>query len=163
MKAIALVMALALAPMGCASTLLLRDTDTAGQKAGKVVGTVGLTIISLGFAQIVLGRARRIERRKKEAEAHAEAKRAWEWSMDGARTMGEITKLFGSAPDACHSSSTEMQICTWTLGRERMEIVWGINVPRARARRVGWEATAVCELPKDGSPRASDSCQLAYE
>ncbi len=153
---------LALALLGCASKVVVEETDTPQERRQKTAARVGLGILSSGFSEIPIGRARRLEEQRQEALRKEEAKEGWQWSMDSALTMSEITRLLGSAPDSCFSSSTESHICTWRLSRERTESGM-YPIDRVYMREVGWEATAVCELPKDGSPRWPDSCQLWFE
>lgn len=160
MRWIAVVLALAV--LGCASSVVVEDTDTPAERRQKTAARVGLGIVTSGFSEIPIGRATRLEHQRQEALRKEEAKAAWQWSMDSARTMGEITRLFGSAPDSCFSSSAENQICTWTLGREQTDSSMH-PIDRVYTREVGWKASAVCELPKDGSPRWPDSCRLSFE
>jgi hypothetical protein len=160
MRSIAAVLAFAV--LGCASDLVVREADTREEERRKTAARVGLGLATLGLSEIPLGRARRAEERRQDDARKEEAQAAWKWSLDEARTMGEITKLFGSAPDSCFSSSTQDQICTWDLGRGPTErAVYPID--RVYMREVGWKVGAVCELPKDGSPREMDSCQLSVE
>jgi hypothetical protein len=156
-----ITLALVVSLLGCASSLVVKETDTGGQKAAKVTARVGLDIVSLGLAEIPLGSARRKHAADVRRMEELQRREAWQAAVDGVRTMSEITKLFGSAPDSCFSSSTEAQICTWTLGREQMVGVMGWTT--VSVREIGWDLTTVCELPKDGSARGPDSCQLTFE
>lgn len=151
--------------MGCASKFVVEDTDTQIEKERKIGARAGLAVVTLGGSEIHLAHTRRKEAERVHRE---EYQAAWHEEMKSVHTMSEITRLFGSAPDSCFSSSTVNQICTWTLGQEHVESGFlGFNyyfqLGLARSREAGWGVQAVCELPKDGSPREPDSCQLSFE
>lgn len=64
-----------------------------------------------------------------------------------------ITTYFGKYPAVCAEVSETTEMCTWRLGNR--DPGWE---PLARSLRASTRVSVVCELPRDGSTRAPDSC-----
>jgi len=74
-----------------------------------------------------------------------------------ARTLLELSRLVGAAPDECLPVAPGVRSCVWratsrTLGHALLAAT--IEAPRRKKVRLE------CLLPADGSPRAADSCEV---
>jgi hypothetical protein len=80
-----------------------------------------------------------------------------EAALAQARTLLEISRLIGAAPDACVPAEPGARTCLWRATSR----TWGhgmlaatIEAPRRKKLRLE------CRLPADGGPRGADSCKV---
>jgi hypothetical protein len=80
--------------------------------------------------------------------------------LRSAKTIMEISALLQTGPTSCVPAGEDKQVCTWNRGSSE---TWhlasgGIVAPIS----IGWTIVVICEMPKDGSPRAEESCVAKY-
>ena len=174
MKAAALAIALVALP-GCAG-LALRDDDGRAERAAKVTTRVLLTVATLATfpklqADVEEREAKRLDEEMVLEDA-ARFRRRWLVGIAGARTAAELTALFGRDALFCRDSPAEAELCVWASGRALVRPgAW----PSQPAGRIDFDETpdpggdglgglviARCAIPRDGSPRGDDSCDVSF-
>jgi len=73
--------------------------------------------------------------------------------LQDARGKDDLTSFAGRAPSICVISTATTEICEWQLGRRYAG--WA---PLAEAIDTRDQVNLICELPSDGGPRTSGSC-----
>ena len=74
--------------------------------------------------------------------------------------MRELSGVFRRGPETCVDANEQYQICTWIHDERQpsyIPISWFL-LPF----QTGGMISAVCELPRDGSPREADSCDVNF-
>jgi hypothetical protein len=75
----------------------------------------------------------------------------------GARDRSALSAVIGSEPERCEDARAGFTTCTWRRpwsGGETRRV--GYSTVRVPVRYLN----AVCELPRDDTPRSADSCRV---
>jgi hypothetical protein len=91
------------------------------------------------------------------AEKQAERRRAAIAALESARTLSELSRLVGGAPNECAPKSADEQVCTWratSRNHGHALLATSIGAPLGKKVRIH------CVLPTDGSARHWESCTV---
>ncbi len=78
--------------------------------------------------------------------------------IKNAETMSALSRLMGFLPDNCFDLSPETRSCSWSTNNStygRGTLTQWIGEHKGKRVRL------TCVLPRDGGPRAPDSCKAA--
>ena len=164
---------LGLAPMlsGCAA-LVVRPEDPPSLRNGKTAAQLVLSAATLTvFPKLQREYEDEARLRSLEQEVEDDAarfRRFWLHRILDARTLEEMSSLFGHPPRRCLPSRSTHHVCTWTSEALLIRALYEPRVPEGRIElpvrsdTVDQVVVVACELPFDGTPRGPDSCDVAF-
>ena len=156
LRTLLLLALIVMSTTGCIG-LMLKPSDSAGEKTKKVLARIVLAPLTLGISEVKIAADR--EELIREVEARA-WRNEWTHAVETSRTLLELSKIFRSAPIACSPTRPGFQVCEWQSGH-KATVYWSQG-PFLMPMPIGTVVEAVCELPTNGSEREDRSCSVTF-
>jgi hypothetical protein len=103
------------------------------------------------------GKQNRRASNEAKAAAQDRHRRSAQQQLEGAQTLVALSHLVGAAPDGCSALDAETRLCFWRANNQTYG--HGTLVMTIGASK-GDRVVMRCSLPRDGAPRASESCRV---